>query len=61
MVATCVTCTKPLVLDIDSDSDDNNGRTVPDAVELTCGCHFHWSVLISCFLATAVADTQASI
>lgn len=54
MVDTCVTCTEPLILDIDSDDDSDDlapgssvryGRTVPDSVELNCGCHFHWSVL----------------
>jgi len=58
MVDTCVTCTEPLVLDIDSDDDNNdlepessstNARTVPDSVELNCGCHFHWSVLLNFF------------
>jgi len=58
MIDTCVTCAEPLLLDIDSDDDDNdsgpesssrNGRTVPDSVELNCGCHFHWSVLFSIF------------
>lgn len=51
----CITCRKPLILEIDSEDDDESthsedssrsdaGRTVPDSVELTCGCHFHWSV-----------------
>ncbi len=60
MVNTCVTCNEPLLLVIDSDDDDNNvgsepsrtnGRSVPDSVELTCGCHFHWSVLFAIFFA----------
>ena len=56
MTDTCVTCKEPLVLDMESDEDDTEveagpsggrGRTVPDSVELTCGCHFHWSVVLS--------------
>ena len=49
----CVTCNKPLTLNLDSDDEDGDirpgssgdtTRTVPDSVELTCGCYFHWSV-----------------
>jgi len=63
-----VTCAEPLLLDIDSDSDDNDlepgsssriERTVPDSVELDCGCHFHWSVIFCSSSALAVADTHA--
>ncbi len=68
MVDTCVTCTEPLILDIDSDDDDDdlrpgssdrNGRTVPDSVELKCGCHFHWSVLFSLSFSLAAANIHA--
>ncbi len=68
MIDTCVTCTEPLILDIDSDDDrddlrpgfnDRNGRTVPDSVELNCGCHFHWSVLFSLSFSLAAANIHA--
>ena len=56
----CTTCHKPLILEIESEDDDDSthseassksdtGRTVPDSVELTCGCHFHWSVPVGAF------------
>ena len=54
-MAKCVTCHKPLILDIELDEDDedetmggsasaNTGSYVDDDVQLQCGCHFHWSV-----------------
>ena len=50
MLDACVTFTEPVVQDLKSDGDGNDlgpkssskdGRTVPDFVELDCGCHFH--------------------
>jgi len=54
----CVVCRKPLEVEIEADSDDEHEQqqagyssskapaaapeTVPDDVQLTCGCHFHW-------------------
>ena len=55
----CVSCCQPLTLEIDSDDEAEDAipmgtrasevarRTVPDSVELTCGCFFHWSVISS--------------
>ena len=49
----CVKCNDPLLVQIESDAEDEDasakpsaedGRTVPDSVELRCGCHFHWCV-----------------
>ncbi len=51
----CVACQKPLTLtiepddvdDVDPDIDSSsveNVYTVPDSVEMQCGCHFHWFV-----------------
>ena len=51
----CVTCREPLLVTIESDEEDGadqvdaepsqgQGTTVPDSVELSCGCKFHWSV-----------------
>lgn len=48
---TCVICDDPLILELGADSDSENGldgssqqtlESVPDDVELSCGCHFHW-------------------
>ncbi len=46
----CESCEDPLLIEIepDSDSEDNSAASssalerVPDDVELSCGCHFHW-------------------
>lgn len=50
----CATCELPLVLEIESDGDDKMdstsrggasttvAHTVPDDVQMSCGCHFHW-------------------
>lgn len=48
MADLCYTCNEPLVVEIDPDSDVDDGKSptspesVPDDVELKCGCHFHW-------------------
>jgi len=54
-MAACVACKQPLVLELEPDEEDvqmggsSSGKapaaapeTVPDDVELQCGCHFHW-------------------
>jgi len=52
----CVACNKPLVVEIEADDGEqyemagsSSGKapaadpeTVPDDVQLNCGCHFHW-------------------
>lgn len=41
----CKECETPLVLEIapdDVDEGENDTKTVPDDLELPCGCHFHW-------------------
>ena len=55
-MAQCAACQLPLTIDVEQDdqSDDEQLReassstettqTVPDDVELGCGCHFHWYV-----------------
>jgi hypothetical protein len=55
-MSVCVSCNKPLEVEIDNEEEDDyeqagssSGKgpapepeTVPDDVQLTCGCHFHW-------------------
>lgn len=53
----CVSCDKPLEVEIEPEEEEeelegqpsSSGKapaaapeTVPDDVELSCGCHFHW-------------------
>ena len=44
----CKACDEPLILRVDDDEDEgatNEAQTVPDDLELGCGCHFHWYAL----------------
>lgn len=44
----CKICKEPLVLRLDDDADNDDtetAETVPDDLELGCGCHFHWYVM----------------
>lgn len=46
----CVSCHDTLWLEVepDSDAEDSNSKApattevIPDDVELSCGCHYHW-------------------
>jgi hypothetical protein len=44
----CLNCHEPLLLEVEPDSDIEDTKatavheSVPDDVELSCGCHFHW-------------------
>lgn len=50
MMAACKICDDPLVIEVDRDDEGEAGgsssaaneATVPDDLELQCGCHFHW-------------------
>lgn len=55
-MSACVSCNQPLVLELEPEHEEDvqmqnssSGKapaaapeTVPDDVELNCGCHFHW-------------------
>ncbi|KAF2835193.1 hypothetical protein M501DRAFT_471518 [Patellaria atrata CBS 101060] len=60
----CVACQKPLTLEIEQESEDEDMQmegvvgssssaaqpnTVPDDIELGCGCHFHWQCLLDAY------------
>ncbi|KAM0272230.1 hypothetical protein ACHAQH_008772 [Verticillium albo-atrum] len=47
MAYNCKECNDPLVLELGPDSDgEEEATTVPDDLELRCGCHFHWQCLL---------------
>ena len=46
-MSVCATCRNPLTIAINDDDEDGAGngassQVVPDDVELSCGCHYHW-------------------
>ena len=47
----CSNCYEPLLIEVEPDSDVEETKapaqvqSVPDDVELSCGCHYHWYVL----------------
>ena len=45
-MATCKLCQDPLAIEIDPEESGDEGQTVPDDLELRCGCHFHWQCLL---------------
>ena len=46
-MAACKACNDPLVVTVNADeSGDDDEQTVPDDLEFTCGCHFHWQCLM---------------
>ncbi|KAI1812921.1 hypothetical protein GGS20DRAFT_511677 [Poronia punctata] len=59
----CKVCQDPLVVEVEDEFEDENGhndgtgpQSVPDDLELTCGCHFHWQCLLD-----RSADVAASL
>ncbi|KAI0186791.1 hypothetical protein EV127DRAFT_166701 [Xylaria flabelliformis] len=43
----CKVCEDPLVVEVEDEDGDSTGvQTVPDDLELACGCHFHWQCLL---------------
>jgi hypothetical protein len=66
---TCAACGEPLLLTIESDSEDEgtNGKTqnqdesVPDDVELSCGCHFHWECFLDAYTITECPNCAQNI
>ncbi|KAI1500840.1 hypothetical protein F5X99DRAFT_384594 [Biscogniauxia marginata] len=63
--AVCKACEDPLVLEVGDEEGANDGpQSVPDDLELPCGCHFHWQCLldqsseVSLSLKCPSCDTQ---
>ena len=63
-MSACAKCENPLTLEIEADDSTDmeleagsskvayTVTTVPDDVELSCGCHFHWECLIDSYEVT---------
>jgi len=68
-MSVCVVCNNPLEVEIERDEDEeyDNGasssskapaaapETVPDDVQMKCGCHFHWLAIIA-GVCTTISD-----
>jgi hypothetical protein len=55
--AVCKICEDPLVVEVEAEDDENaSPQTVPDDLEIACGCHFHWQ----CFLDQS-SDVSSSL
>lgn len=67
---TCAACEEPLLLTIENDSDDDGYTTgksqqgtesLPDDVELSCGCHFHWECFLEAYAITECPSCSKNI
>ncbi|KAI0179236.1 hypothetical protein GGR52DRAFT_588984 [Hypoxylon sp. FL1284] len=46
-MSVCKICENPLVIEVENEDDDNDEvQQVPDDLETSCGCHFHWQCLL---------------
>ncbi|KAL2435577.1 hypothetical protein ABEF95_005383 [Exophiala dermatitidis] len=54
----CASCHDPLLIDVEPDSDVEDGKavaqvqSVPDDVNLSCGCHYHWECFLDAYTIT---------
>ncbi|MCJ1386455.1 hypothetical protein MMC17_009581 [Xylographa soralifera] len=73
-MATCAACHGKLELEIEheeetgdyeamegSSASNTNTTTVPDDVELNCGCHFHWQCLLNAYQITQCPNCSENI
>ncbi|KAI2638800.1 hypothetical protein GGS26DRAFT_358424 [Hypomontagnella submonticulosa] len=42
----CQVCVQPLNLEVDDDDGSDEPQLIPDDLELSCGCHYHWQCLL---------------
>ncbi|KAI1104759.1 hypothetical protein F4804DRAFT_177061 [Jackrogersella minutella] len=45
-MAACKVCEQPLTLEVDDDDGTDEPQFVPDDLEVSCGCHYHWQCLL---------------
>lgn len=44
--SSCKVCDDPLLFEVEDEDHEGATQQVPDDLELTCGCHFHWQCLL---------------
>ncbi|KAI9791153.1 MAG: hypothetical protein M1835_000519 [Candelina submexicana] len=71
----CVACQKPLIIQIEEEEEEEDAQiegsmtieasgsftTVPDVVDLSCGCHFHWQCLLDAYTVTECPKCCSSL
>ncbi|KIX06100.1 uncharacterized protein Z518_04074 [Rhinocladiella mackenziei CBS 650.93] len=63
----CANCQEPLLIEIEPDSDVEDIKataqvqSVPDDVELSCGCHYHWECFLEAYTLTECPDCSRDI
>ncbi|KAK5079132.1 hypothetical protein LTR64_002447 [Lithohypha guttulata] len=64
----CAVCEEPLVVLLESDSEAEDSKqsadtsdSVPDDVELNCGCHFHWECFLESYTITQCPNCSKDI
>ncbi|KAH3919348.1 hypothetical protein HBI56_025560 [Parastagonospora nodorum] len=74
-MSVCVACNNPLEIEIERDEDEEYGNgasssskapaaapeTVPDDVQMNCGCHFHWDCLLEAYQTTECSNCGKNI
>ncbi|KAI1270540.1 hypothetical protein F5Y18DRAFT_15433 [Xylariaceae sp. FL1019] len=55
--STCKVCEDPLVVEVEDEEENQSvdPRTIPDDLELSCGCHFHWQCLLDSSSEVAIS------
>ncbi|EXJ89589.1 hypothetical protein A1O3_02656 [Capronia epimyces CBS 606.96] len=63
----CSSCHEPLLIDFEPDSDIEDSKavaqlqSVPDDVELSCGCHYHWECFLDAYTITQCPNCSKEI
>ncbi|ETN39798.1 uncharacterized protein HMPREF1541_06024 [Cyphellophora europaea CBS 101466] len=63
----CASCHDTLWLEIEPDSDDEDSKApakseaIPDDVELSCGCHYHWECFLEAYTITQCPNCSKDI
>ncbi|KAL6241361.1 hypothetical protein RBB50_011625 [Rhinocladiella similis] len=63
----CSSCQESLFIEIEPDSDVEDSKaaaqvvSVPDDVELSCGCHYHWECFLDAYTITECPNCSKDI
>ena len=63
----CASCSESLLIEVEPDSEVEESKvsehinSVPDDVELGCGCHFHWECLLESYTITECPNCSKDV